>query len=124
VAVLGAATPSLPWVSADDAPWDFDQPAVAAPSPAEPATLAGDIFRGLVLAYRENGTNVSIHRCIFHVSCSHFAERALSKYGVVEGGIMFIDRYFYRENQAAKAFYPLAGESDGTYRLDDSPFVP
>ena len=121
-AVLAAILFALP-VSADEAPWDFGlpEPVTGSTPPKAPAT---DLFQALVGAYRDNSARTSVARCIFHVSCSHFAEKALSKYGLIGGGVVFIDRYFYRENDAARNFYPRIGEADGTYRLDDGPFVP
>ena len=124
VTVVLAVTLISPVLSAEEAPWDFAGPNVPPATLTKPATLAGDLFKVLVNAYRDNGLKNSVPRCIFDVTCSHFAERAFSKYGGLVGTIVFIDRYFYRENDAARYLYPRAGEEDGTFRLDDGPFVP
>jgi hypothetical protein len=104
------------------APWAFNHP--APPPAAKPETLAGDVFEALVAAYRANEAHTTIRRCAFSVTCSSFAEKAISRYGFLVGGVVFIDRYFYRENADSRNHYPLIGAPDGTYRLDDSPFVP
>ena len=121
-AILAAALFTSP-VAADDAPWDFGLPEPVTSS-TPPKALATDLFQAQVCAYRDNSARTSVARCIFHVSCSHFAEKAFSRYGFIGGGVVFIDRYFYRENDAARNFYPMIGEADGTFRLDDGPFVP
>jgi putative component of membrane protein insertase Oxa1/YidC/SpoIIIJ protein YidD len=108
---------------AEDAPWDYG----AAPpvsSESGPRTLAGDVFDGLVAAYRSNKETTTVHRCLFDVSCSHFAERALNRYGALVGTVVFIDRYFYREHVRSGDWYPRIKEDDGTYLLDDSFYVP
>jgi len=74
--------------------------------------------------YRTASDRDSVHRCAFGVSCSHFADRALHRYGVEAGLIVFVDRYFYRENQMTRYYYPLVELPDGTFRSDDSFFVP
>jgi len=122
VAVFGAAT--VLGANADDAPWEFGSVPTPVSQTARPGTLGSDVLGVLVNLYRDNKDDTSIHRCIFHVSCSHFAQRAVERYGVVLGGVAFIDRYFYRENNDARLFYPLERESDGTFRLNDGPFVP
>jgi hypothetical protein len=105
------------------APWSFNNPPPP-PAAEKPRSLLGDVFEGLVTAYRKNEAATTIRRCSFQVTCSLFAEKAVSRYGFVIGGVLFVDRYFYRENQDSRNHYPLIGEPDGTYRLDDSPFVP
>lgn len=123
VAVLGAAT--ILCAAAEDAPWDFGSPqAPVTTEGARPGSLGSAVLGVLVNLYRDNKENTSIHRCIFHISCSHFAQSAVEKRGVVLGGIMFIDRYFYRENNDARLFYPLEHEPNGTFRLNDGPFLP
>jgi len=123
VAVFGAAT--VLCSVAEDAPWDFgSQQAPASAELTKPGTIDSDILRALVNLYRDNEGKNSVHRCIFNVTCSHFAQLAVDKHGFVLGSIMFVDRYFYRENNDARLFYPLEREQDGTFRLDDDPFVP
>lgn len=112
-----------PVFAQEGAPWDFETAVSEEPSPPNlrPEVLVTDFVIGL---YRQSSDRDSIHRCLFHVSCSHFAQAAVERQGLIVGAVMFIDRYFYRENQAARALYPLVGEDDGTYRLSDATFVP
>lgn len=111
-------------LAAEDAPWDYDQPPGPTPSSAAPPSLAVDLYRTLVEAYRDNKETTSIHRCLFDVSCSHFAERAITNRGVLVGSILFVDRYFFRENFSAWQYYPKFKDADGDYRLNDSYFLP
>lgn len=120
-AVLAAACFCVPLHA--QAPWSFNNPP-AASRDEQPHSLWGDTFEVLVTAYRDNEADTTIKRCAFHVTCSYFAEKAFSRYGFLVGGVMFVDRYFYRENSDSRNHYPLIGELDGTFRLDDSPFVP
>jgi len=121
MAVLGAAI--IFSAVAEDAPWNFDSPALSVDKPSA-GRLDADILNYLVQLYRDNEAKTSVHRCIFNVTCSHFAQLAVEKHGLALGGIMFIDRYFYRENIDARLFYPLESEQDGTFRFNDNPFVP
>jgi len=65
----------------------------------------------------------TIHRCIFHITCSDFARAQIKKRGWIVGTLYFIDRYVYRENLAAFGLYQLKQGKDGTYKLDDDYFL-
>lgn len=111
---------------ADDSPWTFNQgPMEQTQSiPTKDKSLDQIVAENLINAYRENSSKVSIHRCLFHISCSHFAEKAINRYGLFFGSVVFIDRYFFRENSNSRQNYPLIGEFDGAFKLDDDFFVP
>jgi len=116
-------------LTAETAPWTFsNNSSVIASHSSSKAIGIGALFKDLSEAfiglYRKYSGQNSVSRCLFHVTCSHFAERAVGRYGLLIGTVVFIDRYAYRENSDSHLFYPLVGEPDGTYRLDDSPFVP
>ena len=72
--------------------------------------------------YQDEVSPNSIQRCIFNISCSNFAEIAISKYGLV-GLLFFIDRYFYRENSEAYIHYPRIIKKNGQIKLDDKEFL-
>jgi len=124
VATVAVATAlSFPLV-ADDSPWGFAQPVAADKSLDSIPSTATQVFEILLKSYRENKERTSVHRCLFNVSCSHFAEISFSKYGFLAGSVVFVDRYFFRENNGARGLYPLRGDENGIFHLDDGPFVP
>jgi len=124
VATIVVATALTFPLIADDSPWGFTRAAVPEKSLDSTSSIATQVFDLLLQSYRENKDRTSIHRCLFDVSCSHFAGIAYSKYGFVAGSVVFIDRYFYRENNGARGLYPLKGDENGIFHLDDGPFVP
>lgn len=73
----------------------------------------------LIKVYQTDISRNSISRCPFKISCSNFAREAISRYGLV-GFLMFIDRYYYRENMQSFSLYPLVDVGEGTLKLDDS----
>ena len=73
--------------------------------------------------YQTKVSDKSIHRCPFYTSCSRFYSIALREYGCLWGSIMFIDRYFYRENKAAYKYYDFKSRDDGVLKLDDDYFL-
>lgn len=77
-----------------------------------------DTLLSLVSLYREDIGPRSIRRCPFAVSCSTLAERELKKNGIV-GLLVFLDRFFYRENLAAPHHYPRRRGPEGQLLLDD-----
>ncbi len=59
----------------------------------------------LIHLYQSKAAPNSISRCPFAISCSRYADRALEKYGVF-GIPVFVDRFFYRENNELFGLYP------------------
>ena len=55
--------------------------------------------------YQTQASPNSISRCPFVISCSHYADKALDKYGLF-GVPVFIDRFFYRESAELFELYP------------------
>ena len=87
------------------------------------ADIAQDIALDLIRLYQERISPASIGRCPFLVSCSNFAFRAIVRKGLVVGSIMFIDRFWYRENAAAFGCYGLARTDDGFLKIDDGEYL-
>lgn len=65
----------------------------------------------------------SVSRCPFVLSCSHFAVRALQRFGIL-GLPMLLDRYLIRENTQAYDHYQHHIGDDGRLRLDDGGIWP
>jgi hypothetical protein len=123
-AFLGLAALLSQNLSADDAPWGFNSPPPVASDQNEAPTLVVETIDFLVSQYRSNKVDTSIHRCLFDVSCSHLAEVALKKRGILVGTLVFVDRYFYRENNQARELYPMVANKEGLYHFSDQFFVP
>jgi putative component of membrane protein insertase Oxa1/YidC/SpoIIIJ protein YidD len=87
------------------------------------ADLSQDIALSLIQMYQEKISLTSISRCPFSVSCSNFASRAISRKGLTLGLVMFIDRYYYRENATAFGNYDLVRADDGILKIDDSEYL-
>ena len=91
-------------------------------SPPPPALLES-LARPAIRFYRRRMAVQSIDRCPFHISCSHFAEKAVERFGFVRGVALFVDRHFYREHAGAPRLYPLRETWSGgriKLKLDDS----
>lgn len=101
-----------PFEPGERAPLLLSQP-VAEPSVADRLV---DLYHN-VLEYN------TIHRCLFHITCSNFAKEQIEKRGWILGTLYFMDRYFYRENLSAFALYPLVPDKEGIYRLNDDYFL-
>jgi len=91
------------------------------------AKPASGFFRTPVLSlihyYQQHISPNSIQRCPFEISCSHFAEEAVQRYGVTGGLIRTIDRYYYRENRQAFAIYERVDGGEGRLLLDDAAYL-
>lgn len=110
------------------------EPARAQEEPFEPGDLASEPFveeapryrpvtdtlLAMVSLYREEVGPRSVRRCPFVVSCSTLAETELKERGLL-GLLVFLDRFFYRENLAARHHYPRRRAPDGALLLDDRP---
>ena len=97
-------------------PWNFgDHREVEAG--VDLATLP--VLERAVDLYRDHSESRTTDRCIFHVSCSHFLEQAVSEHGMLLGVVMFIDRNMYRENLQAYGMYQMLYRTDGVLKVDD-----
>ncbi len=63
--------------------------------------------------------NSTTHRCPYKISCSNFAYKSISRKGFFPGILMFIDRYYYRENPGIPYLYPLYENEEGVLKLND-----
>ncbi len=63
--------------------------------------------------------NSTIHRCPYKTSCSNFAYRCILERGFFVGILLFIDRYYYRENSGVPYRYPLYEDKEGILKLND-----
>ena len=72
-----------------------------------PPALLESFARPAIHFYRRRISSQSTDRCPFHISCSHFAEKAVERFGLVRGVALFIDRHFFREHVGARQLYPL-----------------
>ena len=133
-AVINGSPSALPAGAADgqaseiEVPWEpEDLPAAnpARPQPPPP-TLLKSLAPPAIRFYRRHIATQSTERCPFHISCSHFAEKAVERFGLVRGAALFIDRHYFREHVGALHLYPLR-ETWRNHRiklkLDDSFFL-
>lgn len=68
--------------------------------------------------YQTDITGNSVQRCPFKISCSNFAKIAIKKHGFY-GMLIFLDRYFFRENISAFKNYNFV-LTKGVLKLDDT----
>jgi hypothetical protein len=104
-----------------DEPWE---PALATPSPPPAPAPSGfapvaDLALAAIDHYRSAIGPKSIARCPYLCTCSAFARRAIEVHGFVLGLVLFVDRFFYRENrQLVQHYEPVIGD-DGRMRWSD-----
>ncbi len=110
-----------------EVPWE---PEDLAEDPVHPQRPPPALLKSLappaIRFYRRHIATQSTGRCPFYISCSHFAERAVERFGLLRGGALFIDRHYYREHPGALHLYPLREAwRNGRFRLklDDSFFL-
>ncbi len=72
-----------------------------------PPALLKSLARPAIHFYRQRIASQSTDRCPFHISCSHFAEKAVERFGFVRGVALFIDRHYFREHAGALHLYLL-----------------
>lgn len=93
----------------------------------EPKGLASPISSFslfLIRIYQKRiSTNSTMHRCPYKTSCSNFAYRSISDRGFWIGMLMFIDRYYYRENPGSPFNYPLYENMEGILKLNDDYYL-
>lgn len=81
------------------------------------------IIKMVVKLYQNTISKQQGDVCVFEPSCSHFAEQAISKYGV-KGVFMAIDRLERCNPTAwryANKYYPVVLTKDRGYKLKDLP---
>ncbi|MBI3004816.1 MAG: membrane protein insertion efficiency factor YidD [Ignavibacteriales bacterium] len=93
------------------------------PSLPHPKSIFADLALNAIKYYQIRIAPLSIARCPFHPSCSHFAKVAIEKYGLIIGVALFVDRNLYRENPGIFQKYQLRKLSLGTLKLDDSHYL-
>ena len=63
--------------------------------------------------------NSTMERCPYKTSCSNFTYQSISEKGVFIGILLFLDRYYYRENPSIPYNYPLYENEEGILKLND-----
>lgn len=106
-------------VRAQEEPFEPDDVVAELPSEEAPRYRpVTDALLAIVELYREEIGPRSIRRCPFVVSCSTLAKEEIDKNGLY-GLLVFLDRFFYRENIDAHRHYPSRRSADGALLLDD-----
>lgn len=78
------------------------------------------VFLSLIRFYQKRiSSNSTIERCPYKTSCSSFAYQSISEKGVFLGILLFLDRYYYRENPSIPYNYPLYETEEGILKLND-----
>ena len=101
--LLGAPRPARDGGRAASRPWD--------------GALGAGITRTLFGTYQLVLSSQDLPVCGFSPSCSRFAERVISRCGLVQGALLSLDRLL-RDHPLAIPFYPRAGEG---HLLKDDP---
>lgn len=97
------------YASEIEAPWEPEDLPIGDSTrfrPPPPALLKS-LARPAIHFYRRHIASQSTDRCPFHISCSHFAEKAVERFGFVQGVALFIDRHYFREHAGAIYLYSL-----------------
>ena len=79
-------------------------------------------FLGLSLIHiyqKKISPNSTMARCPFKTSCSHFAYQSISDKGFLVGSLLFLDRYYYRENPSTPYNYPFYENDRGVLKIND-----
>ena len=97
------------YVSEIEVPWEPEDLPVSDPTSLQPPppALLKSLARPAIHFYRRRIASQSTDRCPFHISCSHFAEKAVERFGFVQGVALFIDRHYFREHAGAIHLYSL-----------------
>jgi hypothetical protein len=82
-----------------------------------------DIALGMIRFYQTEVSPRSVKRCPFLISCSNFAATAIRDKGLLFGLVVFLDRYYYRENVAAFSLYKLVIVDGYTLKIDDREYL-
>jgi len=105
-----------------DEPWEAEL-APPAPAPAAPSGFAplADLALAGIDHYRAVIGPRSVARCPFVCTCSAFASAAIRRYGFWPGLVLFVDRFFFRENRQVVQHYEAMVAEDGRLRFSDAP---
>lgn len=96
----------------------LDQKTKGLVSPIGPFSLS------LIRIYQKRvSPNSTMHRCPYKTSCSNFAYQSISENGLLLGILLFIDRYYYRENPSVPYNYPLYENAEGILKLNDDYYL-
>jgi len=85
-----------------------------------PRGLLYGVVHWLIVQYQTKISTRSVSRCMFEISCSDYATKAIDEKGVILGIAYFIDRNLYREHRFARGYYPLVVNPDESLKLSDS----
>jgi len=88
-----------------------------------PQGLLTGISQWLIEQYQTKISPRSISRCMFEISCSNYASKAISEKGLILGIAYFIDRNLYREHTHARQYYQLVVNHDESLKLSDTYFI-
>jgi hypothetical protein len=92
------------------------RPLSFSPTPSSnPVTV---LFRAFIDLYQKKVSTNSVQRCPFTLSCSQYAMHALEHYDIL-GIPLFIDRFFFRENESLLDNY-IIRKWDRKTTFDDS----
>ena len=72
-------------------------------------------------AYQSKIGSKTIHRCPFETSCSQFLLISVEEHGKLKGFALFLDRYFYRENNMIPQNYEAVRKDNKVVYRDDIP---
>ena len=86
-------------------------------------TLIKLLFNNLINWYQSDISSNTIKRCPFFISCSNFAQQAITQYGFFIGICFFIDRNLYREHNYSSIYYFLRESDTMLLLLDDSYYI-
>lgn len=113
---VSSATAQLPPV---DEPFEPELAVAPSPPAERRPSLLVDFATFAIQGYQHSHRDVSIARCPYAVSCSRFALESIQTHGFALGTLLFVDRFFYRENTSARERYRLVRQG-GRLLLDDS----
>ncbi|MDE2797925.1 MAG: membrane protein insertion efficiency factor YidD [Gemmatimonadota bacterium] len=113
-----------------EVPWEPEELLVGTPihlnKRLQSPTLLKSFAQSGIQFYRRRIEPQSTNRCPFHISCSHFAEKAIERFGFIRGIAIFMDRHFFREHAGALQAYPMRETWRNNrikLKLDDSFFL-
>jgi len=80
-------------------------------------------IRKMISLYQHQSTENTISRCPFYISCSSFALKSVKEHGIFLGSLLFIDRFFYRENSSIYKHYNFKRRDNSVLKLNDRYFL-
>ncbi len=105
-------------------PDDLDKEEALYDKPKGLNSPVGSVTLSLIRVYQKRiSPKSTMNRCPFKTSCSNFAFQSISRQGFLVGMLLFIDRYYYRENISAPYNYPLYENEEGVLKLNDDYYL-